>query len=79
MEKLLRFLGTCGCTGAVLGIVLVLHRGEPVQERKIPIGVEDRQVKPETPGTPRFVIAPYLQFPTRTSITIMWETGIWQP
>jgi predicted phosphodiesterase len=25
--------------------------------------------------TPKFVVAPYLQFPTQTSITIMWETA----
>jgi predicted phosphodiesterase len=76
MEKLLRFLGVCGCTGAIFGIVLVLNRGEPVEDRKAPFGIENNPVKLEAAGTQRFVIAPYLQFPTRTSITIMWETDV---
>jgi len=31
---------------------------------------------PGSPGDPsKFVVAPYLQFPTQTSITVMWETA----
>src|SRR5262249_44236638 len=36
-------------------------------------------IQAQTPTTPteppKFVIAPYLQYPTQTSITIMWETA----
>src|SRR4051794_18085262 len=31
---------------------------------------------PLAPAGPSFVIAPYLQYPTRTSITILWETSV---
>lgn len=33
-------------------------------------------VPPAAPGQPHFVVAPYLQYPTRDSISIMWETSV---
>ncbi len=54
----------------ILGAVVLLRREEPTTAQP---------AKDPTPATPAvesgFAVKPYLQFPTRNSITIMWETA----
>src|SRR4051794_7498118 len=54
---------------AFVGAVLLQRRGESPEPRA-------NAQSPATPPDPaKFVIAPYLQFPTQTSVTVMWETA----
>ena len=65
-----KVLACCGCV-VIFAAVLLSQHGEPTTA----------QPKTESPVEPvkaldsGFVVKPYLQFPTRESITIMWETA----
>lgn len=69
-RHLCKFLGMAGCVAVVAAMVLLRPQLQPPSEAT----AEQQTVPPA--GGPRFVIRPYLQFPTRTSITVLWETDV---
>ncbi len=62
----------------VVGCVLILGAFALLAQR--PAKEDEQRPAPVQPAPgpefPHFVVAPYLQYATRTSITIMWETSI---
>jgi acid phosphatase type 7 len=72
MANLFRLLASGVLTAAIVAGALLLRDSGDARDAK----PAKAPVKPDPPGAPRFLIAPYLQFPTRTSITIMWETDL---
>jgi predicted phosphodiesterase len=57
---------------ALFGLLLVLGRMTPGEaEAQAP-----PKATPAADGTPRFILGPYLQSPTKTSMTVMWETDL---
>jgi predicted phosphodiesterase len=59
-----------GCVLLVVVVVLLAHR--PGREgQAAPV----QKPAPAKPDGPSFVVAPYLQYATPTSITVMWETS----
>ena len=56
---------------------LVYHRALSGAEVAKHFAANARLAKlPPAPAKPRFVVSPYLQYPTRSSISILWETSV---
>jgi predicted phosphodiesterase len=66
-----RHLAVICCILIVVVAVLLAGRPEPQGQAAI----DNRPIPPTQPSGPYFVVAPYLQYATATSITIMWETN----
>src|SRR4051794_19210391 len=66
MPRKLRPVVVLLAVAAAFAAVLLLRPGSQT-------GPPGAQAQPPVEA-PRFVIAPYLQYPTQTSITVMWET-----
>src|SRR5262245_8585942 len=58
----------------VLVVVVAFRPGKPLPAE---VGEKDAKAPPSPPETAglEFVIEPYLQFPTRDTIVVMWETN----
>src|SRR5262245_22546918 len=69
-----KWLAVAGCA-AIVVIAALLQQGEPTAAQdKAPNFAKNTVPLAAPPVAPGFVLGPYLQFPTRDSITIMWET-----
>src|SRR5262249_55244127 len=87
MSSVARKVLAFGLCAALIGVAALLQRGGPSSAqdavRPPPIPPETKSLTDQPNGAARtslavppwFVVAPYLQFPTRDSITIMWETA----
>jgi predicted phosphodiesterase len=70
---LARLVAVVLCGLVLTGAALVAFRPSGSAEAVAPPGVPP---KPAEPDRLSFVIAPYLQFATRTSMTVMWESSV---
>lgn len=61
-------IGTCAL---LVGVVIFFAR--PSQRESL--AAQTGKAGADKPGLPGFVVAPYLQYATQKSITVMWETG----
>src|SRR5258707_1647646 len=69
MSRFGRRLSAVTAVAVVFASAVLLSRGQgPTPTPAAPV------VPP--PAGSKFVIAPYLQYPTQTSITVMWETVV---
>ena len=63
----LKLVAAVACTAVVLAAVVLRNR---------PADAASEAVQPLVEATSKFLVEPYLQFATRTQITVMWETEV---
>ena len=73
--SLCRLLALAGCTAVGAAVALLLRAELSAPEENAPAPVRGDAPGAERAVAPGFVLGPYLQFPTRESMTIMWETA----
>ena len=66
-RRWLKLVAACACTAVVLAAVVVRNR---------PADASSEAVQPLVEATSKFLVEPYLQFATRTQMTVMWETEV---
>ena len=66
-RRCLKLAAAVACTAVVLAAVVLRNR---------PADASSEAVQPLVEATSKFLVEPYLQFATRTQMTVMWETEV---